>query len=410
LDQREKVRRELRGQLYGLHLGAYLLPVLAALWSIGEMVPFLWTFGCLIAIFSVSAYLVHKNRHPAWEAIARLSLDRFDLGAIPMIRDAFFWLAAWSLPIWATLLLWQLGVVVSFGYLGYTGSAIVFLALAARLRRIDRTYAWALMSAGGFFTLLSLLQSAGITLSLFGFQRIVSISEGDKALVLGYVIVQALAAAYWAGSSAYYAHKIWAARLFSILAAALVWVPYSLAWQVFGFGIPAPALGFAWIGLAAALLLAGFGLDWLERRRDGQRRVGYAHGPYLSGYLGLAYALLWSWPDRLIALYVLGSGIVLSSFPTWRSITAATTAGGILRDCSPGEGRRSRPWCGPVSSGSQLTPFRSGWSICWPTTPYRSPGAVWPWHWRRRCTWRRGWRSGQGIRGRPGRSSARPTC
>ena len=327
---------------HGPYLVGYGLASFAVFWTLPVLKAASWSFiavfGVWVAVMAASSIFVQSGRHRSWD-------DWVDAVFKPdpslwrsLGRGLFFWLAVWTLPIWVTLLLWQLGVVLSFGYLGYAAAAIVFLAAAVPLRRLDRTFGWALVSAGQFFALLALLLSAGTTARYLGFRRIPAVSVDEALLVLGYVILQFLIAGFWAGSSATFSGRKWAARAFSYLAALLIWVPYSLAWTVFKFGGIEPAAGYGWIELAGGLLLTGFGLDWLERRRPAIPRVGFAHGVYLSGYLGLTCALAWSWPVRQAHLYNFGGVILLALLShaavhyrrhdTWADFTGLFTGAG----------------------------------------------------------------------------------
>ena len=106
---------------------------------------------------------------------------------------------------------------------------------------------------------------------------------------LAFILLQALAVTFYAASA-------WALRrrFFAHAASWLSFFPYTLAWIVFDSAfaqVAQPRFSWIWTGWAAVLLVVGFVLDR-------ERKVRYAHGPYLAGYVLAGFALARSAPDR----------------------------------------------------------------------------------------------------------------
>jgi hypothetical protein len=272
---------------------------------------------------TASAMLVHFKQHMTLQDIIRIAFGKTQSTLSQVVGDIFIWLAAWPLPIWVTVLLWQLGIVTSFGYLGYGITAIAFVTLAVWLKRYKHTYAWPLILSGQFFNLLALIQTMRLSEDILTWRSSVSGVEGifmgltnhGKIYLLGFILIQVVGVIYYAYSSWYFQMRKWIARIFSYVFAGLSFVPYTLAWIAFKFDGQDYRLGYSWIGLAVILLGMGFVLDWIERRRGGpEKRIGFAHGPYLVGYLMISYAVFWTWPERLVHVYTFAGAIGLFLF------------------------------------------------------------------------------------------------
>ena len=337
------VRMDIRGRwlpgryAHALYFVGYGLAVFAANWVIGFWGPdaqaaFLWTIGLLISAVSLSALLVHFNLHATWDDWLRLFFGDLTGQLRSAIRGIFLWPAAWLFPVWATVLLWNLNVFQSFGYLGYGLSAIGFLGLAFWLRRVERTYTWPLLSAAHFYTALGLAISArlsGLLLSGWG------LASGTTG-ALGFILLQSAAVLFYAGSSRYFRRTRIPARFFAYIATLLTFVPYTLGWIVYWPEPLGARFAYPWMVWAVLLLGTGFGLDWAERRKHlrseaveplqpsagraqaseraqpALRRVGYAHGPFLGGYLLGFIALIRSWGDPLVDLYTLAAALLVA--------------------------------------------------------------------------------------------------
>ncbi len=287
------------------------------LWRPETQAALLWTLGAWVALMAASAWLVDAGMHNTWDDVVRAVFGGWENTTGRVVRGAFIWLAAWAFPVWLAVLLWQLGVVLSFGLLGYSMAAGGMLWLAVILRKRERTYAWPLLLAGQFYTLIALSQTLGVSLDLLGGR-----AAAASSLLFGWVLVQAAAVIYYAFSSWFYQHHKWIARGFSYAGAALAFVPYTFIFANYVFGYEF-ALGYAWIAFAAAMFGAGVLLDWLERRRlnvetlersnvSTPKWVGFAHGVHLIGIVVGSYAVFWTWPNPLVHLYVLGVGIALA--------------------------------------------------------------------------------------------------
>jgi hypothetical protein len=97
--------------------------------------------------------------------------------------------------------------------------------------------------------------------------------------------------------------RLYRNRWLLYLAAVLSFFPYTLAWIRYVPSFTVPQMAWAWTGLAAILLVAGYALDRTKER--------YAHGPYLVGYLLGLLAIGWSVPERLANIYTLSAWLVL---------------------------------------------------------------------------------------------------
>ena len=284
----------------------------AILWAIPDQVAFLCSLGIWAILTIGSAILMHFERHLAWgDTIRRIFRERENT-LQQFFQNIFIWLAAWTLPIWVTVFLWQINIVSSYGYLGYGLTAIGFLILAVFLRKQMPSYALPLILSGQFFTVLALIQTASLSGKVLGDQRanFGGYSQFGRTYLLGYILVQATAVMYYALSSWFFQNRKWIARVFSYTAAGLSIIPYTLAWTIFKFDGLNHQLGYTWIGLGVILLGTGFALDWLEQKKGlSEKRVGYAHGPYLVGYLLTGYATFWTYPNRLVHIYTFAGAI-----------------------------------------------------------------------------------------------------
>ncbi|NUM47101.1 MAG: hypothetical protein HUU38_20565, partial [Anaerolineales bacterium] len=323
--QSDKAANQQISMMQGVYLGGYAVGILAVMWSLREPVSFLWAMGLWLVSLIGSAGWVHFKRHLAWENVLMGLLGDQETTFRKLVRDAFLWGAAWLFPIWLTVLLWQVRVVVSFGYLGYVGTALAYVGLALWLRKMDRAYAWPLIGAGQFFTALALWMTLDASGFVFLGRMILMVNEVGQALfaasslvdkvsspTAGFLLVQVAAILYYGLSCWYFQSRKWVARFYSYAASGLAFVAYTLGWSIFRpYGVTLEFVYF-WLGLAAGLLGVGYFLDRVERRGgDGARRVGFAHGPYVVGYGLLIYTLIWSGLDRWANMMVLGGMIVL---------------------------------------------------------------------------------------------------
>jgi len=297
-----ETRRKPVRYAHGLYLGGYALGLFAILWTLVDEGALFWTLGLGVAAAIGSTLLVHANRHRAWDDLITLLLGSQPSPRRAVVRSAFLWLAAWSFPVWCVLLLRQLDVVDRHQWLGLALPPLLYLALAAWLRRSERSYAWPLQGAAQFYTALGLIISAPLTGRLLtgvlgGRYHLPSDTPDASALIA----LQALGVAFYAA---------WAwlipgwQRFFAHLSAWLSPFPYTLGWMIYGPGLTSTQFAWAWIGWAAVLLGVGFALD--------RKPVRYAHAPYLVGYLLGGFALLWSAQALTVSLYTWAAAIVLA--------------------------------------------------------------------------------------------------
>ncbi|MEE8392478.1 MAG: hypothetical protein V3S14_16990 [Anaerolineae bacterium] len=297
---------------HGPYLGGYALGTFAIVWTLADQSTLLWTLGLGILAAVWSALLVHFNQHRTWDELIATLFGKKQSTARSVARSAFLWLAAWPFPVWCVLLLRQLNAVEAitiadeFVWLGFGVPALLFLGLAVWLRRTERTsgarrtYAWPFHAAAQFYTVAGLVISAPLTVNFFN-GRYHLPQEAPSGLA--FILLQALAVTFYAASA-------WALRrrFFAHVAAWLSFFPYTLAWIVYdpAFAqITQPRFAWIWTGWAAVLLAVGFALDR-------ERKVRYAHGPYLASYVLAGVALAWSAPDRLVNVYTLAAGIGLA--------------------------------------------------------------------------------------------------
>ncbi|MCP4536760.1 MAG: hypothetical protein GY832_06405 [Chloroflexi bacterium] len=306
---------------HGPYLGGYALAVFAIVWTsalaVQEMVfdrgVLLWTLGLGILAAVWSAVLVHVNQHRTWDELMAAFFGKKQSTARSAVRGAFLWLAAWPFPIWCVLLLRQLNAVETitfadeFVWLGFGVPALLFLGLAVLLRRAERTsgamrtYAWPFHTAAQFYTIVGLVISVPLTVYFFSGRSHLP-PEAPRGLAV--ILLQALAVTFYAASA-------WALRrrFFAHVASWLSVFPYTLAWIVYDRAaftqVSHPRFAWIWTGWAAVLLVIGFVLDR-------ERKVRYAHGPYLVAYTLAGFALAWSARDRLVNVYTLAAAIGLA--------------------------------------------------------------------------------------------------
>jgi hypothetical protein len=291
----------------GLHLGALFLTIIALLWALFDRTAFTWSIGSWVLFMTASAVLVHRRSHPTWETLIGIIIPAAQVRSRRLARTGFIWSAAWTLPIWASLLLWELNVLPAFGYLGYMLSALAFLGAAAWLRKQEPSYRWPLVLAGQFYVLLALATTAWYFWPVFSGNNFES---QDRVSALGFVLVHAAGVIYYAGSAWYFKAHRYLTRGFGYAASVLAIVPVSLAGIVFIFEGLDYGLAYFWIGLAAALCGSGYVLD--QRARVSSDSHTAAQGPYLVGYAVSLYAVIYSWPSSLVHLIVLGAAIVIA--------------------------------------------------------------------------------------------------
>jgi hypothetical protein len=194
------------------------------------------------------------------------------------------------------------------------------LALAAYFRRNERAHAWPLMLAGQFYTLLAIAQTVLPSQALLvwlgwsdpGSQAVFSWQTITEPIPVGLVLVQISALLYYSGSSWFMQHYKWIARFFVYAAAILAYVAYTFVQYGNLLIGKLTSMGYAWLVFAGLMLGVGALLDWFERKRNSETRVGFGHGAFFVGYVLLAHTIFWTWPTRLVNLVVLGAAILLS--------------------------------------------------------------------------------------------------
>jgi hypothetical protein len=301
----------------GPYLAGYTLALFAVGWTAQDQTVLVWTLGAWIALAACSAFLVHRNRHHTWNQVlprlfgkgaakaliwlfgqrAAERIDRLVTAAHLSARSAFLWVAVWPLPLWMTIFLRRLSVYFGFETLGFGATALAFLGLALWLKRLDDSYAWPLYSAGQFYTLVGVILSAPFTVHYLAGNYTFA---DAGAYAVAFFVLQAVAVVFYVASA-----RIFQTRLFAFVAAGLSIVPYTLIWARFGPTLTWPQFSWVWMGWAAVLLGIGFALD--------RAKIRYAHGPYLTGYALITFALIWSAADLEANLYTLGTALILTA-------------------------------------------------------------------------------------------------
>ncbi len=281
---------------HGLYLGGYGLLTWAVVWSAIDRATLVWSFGLWILALVVSAILVHFGRHQTWNEFNHLIFGKSQGALQTTAHNAFQWLAAWTFPIWLVLFLRQINVPEEFAWLGLVLPPLAYLGLALWSRRFDPSYAFPLHSSGQFYTGIGLLISAPGTINYLANIHNATIANHQ----VGWIILQAIAVIYYAACA-----WTFKARSFAHVSAWLSIVPFTIAWNIYGFKFTPASLVIPWLIWSTVLLTIGFVLD--------KNKVRYANGPYLAGYALAIFALTVSAvSNRLTNIYALAITILLA--------------------------------------------------------------------------------------------------
>jgi hypothetical protein len=277
---------------HGLYLGGYIFISWAVAWSLLDRTTLAWTLGFWILTSIVSALLVHFSRHQTWDDFIHILFGKSTSLARIAMRNLFQWLAAWTFPIWCTILLFELNAK-DFAWLGLVVPSLAYLGLALWLRRIDSTYASSLHSAAQFFTVIGLFISASTTLNY-----LIDLSVNAQTL-LAFIILQSVAVIFYATSA-----WTFKSRGFAHVSAWLSILPVTMAWKFVDPAFAPIRYAIPWILWSTLLLSFGFALD--------KNKVRYSHGLYLAGYVLLSWAVFWSLLQRPTLVWALGAWILVS--------------------------------------------------------------------------------------------------
>lgn len=278
---------------HGLYLGGYALLSWAVFWSSFDSSILVWTLGLWIITSIASARLVHFRRHQTWDDFLQLLFGKSRGMIRTNTRNAFQWLAAWAFPIWCVIFLREVSISNDFAWLGFVVPPLGYLAFAVWLKRFDSSYALPFHSAAQFYTIIGLLISAPSTTAYLTNLSI------EKNTILAFILLQAAAVIFYASSA-----WIFKERGFAHVSAWLSLIPFSMAWMLYRPAITSLPLVIPWLLWSTILLVIGFILD--------KNKTRYSHGPYLAGYVLVAYALAVSIPDRLTTIYALAITILLA--------------------------------------------------------------------------------------------------
>ena len=328
---------------HGLYFTGYGIITFALLWTLslqkGMMLsPLFWVLSLGLIISIASAILTHLNLHHTWDDLLRVFFKSKESELYSIIRSLFIRITVWVFPLWVHLLLRQFEIIYALTWLGYVLSALLLLGLAVWIRKIDKVYATPFYLASQFYIIYALLVSRGFFVTFWQAEKI---AEKDRLTALAIVILQSVAVIFYAASAwVFYAKKSISSRasfgeavsdpqkgiasaivpphnagkfklyyIFSYIASALAFFPYTLAWDLYSPPATYPQYAWAWMGLAGTLLLFGYLLD-----RGWQVKVHarYAHGAYFVGYALIALSIYQSASEYLSGLYTLGGAILLT--------------------------------------------------------------------------------------------------
>jgi hypothetical protein len=118
--------------------------------------------GLSIAVYSVSAWLVHSRRHLAYLALVRRLFTDPESPAFHHARALFLYLTAWLFPVWLLLamsLRWPAPTMADYG-IALTLLAPVYAATGLGARRIRAEYRWPWYLAGYALSVIGPLVAA----------------------------------------------------------------------------------------------------------------------------------------------------------------------------------------------------------------------------------------------------------
>jgi hypothetical protein len=280
---------------HGLYLGAYALLTWAVFWSVLDRGTLVWSLGLWIIALVVSALLVHFSRHQTWDEFNHL-IFRKSKGALQtIVHNVFQWPAAFAFPIWLTLFLRQIHIQSDFTWLGLVVPPLAYLGLTLWLRRLDSSYSAPLYSSAQIYTFIGLLISAPATFNYLAQMNNAAINDSQ----LGWICLQSIVVIFYAASA-----RIFKTSSFAQASAWLSIIPFTVAWNIYGFKFTPNSLVIPWLIWTTLLLTVGFALDKVK--------VRYSHGLYLAGYALAIFALINSVPTRLTNIYALAITIILA--------------------------------------------------------------------------------------------------
>jgi hypothetical protein len=143
----------------------------------------------------------------------------------------------------------------------------------------------------------AILCALGLGLTVLGTFTIFFGGSGFAHMPL--ILAQALALGLTVVAARAY-HNRWIA----LLAAALSFFPYTLAWMGYGPALKSGEFAWTWMGLSVVLLVIGYSLD--------KFKIRYSQSLYLAGYTLAGFAIFWSAQDRLANILTLAASLLIA--------------------------------------------------------------------------------------------------
>jgi hypothetical protein len=273
---------------HGLYLGGYSISLLALGWSTLDWQTHIYALGGTILIAVASQIVVHYNRHLSWDEFIQLLWRKPGSIGWRAARSTFLFIAVYAFPIWLVQLLAFNDVSLAWRGAACALVAPLYVALGLWLRKHKAEYTWPLYSAGYALTAIGAM-----------------VAYNDQRL---FIAVLSLNAVVYAVSSYIFGQAFW---LYITNTLVPVIVLLTLDYN--------DALTPQWIaGIFMGLAFIYVGIGWLfDRRTAGIRISPFALPFYIFGYLVSAVALAVGSDERMLAIGIFSSAVVLYGASAW---------------------------------------------------------------------------------------------
>ncbi|MGB3716912.1 MAG: hypothetical protein WA996_21030 [Candidatus Promineifilaceae bacterium] len=273
---------------HALYLGGYSISLLALGWSTLDWETHIYALGGIILVAIASQLIVHYNRHLSWDEFVRLMWRKPGSIGWRVARSTFLFIAVYAFPIWLVQLLAYNEVSLAWRGAACALVAPLLIALGLWLRRFKTEYTWPLYSAGYALTAIGAM-----------------VAYNDQRL---FIAVLTLNAVVYAVSSYIFGQAFW---LYVTNTLVPVIVLLTLDYN--------DALTTQWIagifmGLAFIYVAIGW---WLDRRMAETGISPFALPFYILGYLLSSVALAVGSDERMLAIGIFSSAVVLYGASAW---------------------------------------------------------------------------------------------